>query len=258
MKSTQEVCHIVNIPVCIGSIQSISKDILSRISQPSNQGGYVCVANAHMLSEAHMDPKFRMVMESATLTIADGMPLVWTQKIKGYTKAERVSGPDLMLELCRLASEQMQSIYLLGSSTNTLSLLSKKLELQFPHLKIAGTFSPGPLSIDPSLDLDLAEKINSSGATLLFVGLGCPKQEFWCAKYAPHLKPLAIGVGAAFDFHAGTKKRPSLFIQNAGFEWLYRLLCEPKRLGRRYITSNTHFLFLSLKEFLLYSINFNK
>ncbi len=246
----RSLCNVIEIPVDVGSIASISQKIIQRIGSPENHGGYVCVANVHMLSVAHENSKFRSAMKNADLTIADGIPLVWTQKLKGHRHAERVCGPDLMLELCQLASIHKLSIFLLGGSPDTLKLLTQKLEQLFPSLKIAGAYSPGPLPQEPELDLSLTEKINSSGSSLLFVGLGCPKQEFWCASHAPHLKPLSIGVGAAFDFHAGTKKRPPLWIQKSGFEWLYRLVTEPRRLWKRYLHSNTLFLYLSLKDFL--------
>ncbi len=246
----RKTCLIINIPVDIGSLKSIAQSITHSISHPERSGGYVCVANVHMLVIAHENPKFRSVVEQANLTVSDGMPLVWTQKIKGYSDAERVCGPDLMLELCKLASDTDQAIFLLGGSPITLELLTKKLSAQYPKLKIAGTYSPNLLPEEPLLDLDLIEKINKSEASLLFVGLGCPKQEYWCATHAPFLKPISIGVGAAFDFHAGTKKRPPLWIQQSGLEWLYRLISEPKRLWRRYLTTNTAFIYFSLLDLI--------
>jgi len=248
----RSLCNVIEIPVDVGSIASISQKIIQRADNPENHGGYVCVANVHMLSVAHENPKFRSVMKKADLTIADGIPLVWTQKLKGHHHAERVCGPDLMLELCQLASIHKLSIFLLGGSPHTLQLLTQKLGQLFPNLKIAGTYSPDLLPPEPELDLPLTEKINSSGASLLFVGLGCPKQEFWCASHAHYLKPLSIGVGAAFDFHAGTKKRPPIFIQQCGLEWLYRLISEPRRLWKRYLISNSIFLYLSVRDFIGY------
>jgi N-acetylglucosaminyldiphosphoundecaprenol N-acetyl-beta-D-mannosaminyltransferase len=246
----RKTCKVIEISVDLGSLAGIAQNIINNISKSENSGGYVCVANAHMLTVAHENPKFRSVLEQASLTIADGMPLVWTQKLKGYHDAERVCGPDLMLELCKLASDADQSIFLLGGTPKTLDLLSKRLGIQFPKLKIAGVHSPNLLPEEPPLDLDLIEHINKSGASLLFVGLGCPKQEFWCATHAPHLKPLSIGVGAAFDFHAGTKKRSPLWMQKNGLEWLYRLVSEPQRLWKRYLLSNAKFLYLSWKNLL--------
>lgn len=246
----RKTCPIIGIPVDIGSIDGISQTIIERVGDPESRGGYVCVANVHMLTIAHENPKFKNVLSNANLTISDGIPLVWTQKLKGYQNAERVCGPDLMIALCNLASKSDQSIYLLGSNPETIALLSHKLIEQFPTLKIAGMHSPKKLPEEPDLDLDLVEKINTSGASLLFVGLGCPKQEFWCATHAPYLKPIALGVGAAFDFHAGTKSRPPLWVQKNGFEWLYRLASEPRRLWKRYLISNTQFIYFSLGDFL--------
>jgi len=244
----RKTCSVIGIPIDTGSLAGIAKNIIKSISKPESSGGYICVANVHMLTVAHENSQFRSVLELANLAIPDGMPLVWTQRLKGHQDAERVCGPDLMLELCQLASDADQSIFLLGGSSKTLALLRNKLNSRFPKLKIAGAYSPTLLPEEPPLDLSLIKEINNSGATLLFVGLGCPKQEFWCATHAPHLKPLSIGVGAAFDFHAGTKKRPPLWMQKSGLEWLYRLISEPRRLWKRYLTTNTAFIYYSLLD----------
>jgi N-acetylglucosaminyldiphosphoundecaprenol N-acetyl-beta-D-mannosaminyltransferase len=246
----RKLCPVIGIPVDIGSITSISQEIIKRTDNPDNRGGYICVANVHMLTVAQENAKFKTVLANADLTIPDGMPLVWTQKLKGHRDAQRVCGPDLMIELCNLAGALNQSIYLLGSNAQTLELLSKKLTTLFPKLNIAGMHAPDKLPEEPNLDLALIEKINASGASILFVGLGCPKQEFWCATHAPFLKPIALGVGAAFDFHAGTKSRPPLWMQKNGLEWLYRLISEPQRLWKRYLISNSVFVYMSLKDFI--------
>ena len=246
----RKICKVIDIPVDLGTLAGITQNILSNISNGENSGGYVCVANVHMLTIARENLKFRSVLELANLTIPDGMPLVWTQKLKGHHNAERVCGPDLMLALCQMASDIDQAIFLLGGSPKTLELLKKRLNAQFPKLKIVGAHSPNLLPEEPPLDIHLIEQINQSGAGILFVGLGCPKQEFWCATHAPHLKPISIGVGAAFDFHAGTKRRPPLWVQQSGLEWLYRLLSEPKRLWKRYLTTNTAFIYYSLLDLI--------
>lgn len=246
----RNTCPVISIPVDICSIDSVSQAIIERSTDPSNQGAYICVANAHMLTTASENPKLRTVLEHAALVIPDGMPLVWTQKLKGHEHAERVSGPDLMMRLCQLASEHNQSIFLLGSNSNTLNLLSERLLNQFHGLKIAGMHAPEILPEEPSLNPKIIDEINSSGARILFVGLGCPKQEFWCAIHAPFLKPISIGVGAAFDFHAGTKSRPPLWAQQNGLEWLYRLISEPRRLWKRYLLSNSSFVYRSLLDII--------
>lgn len=248
-KSPRELSQVIEVDVDIGSIDSLSQSILE-IAKRALKNAYVCVANVHMLTIARGNPHFGEVLKNASLVVPDGMPLVWTQKLKGFINAQRVSGPDLMLELCKLSQENNMSIYLLGGSPKTLELLSKNLVERFPKLQIAGMHSPETLPEKPELNIDLAHAINKSGASILFVGLGCPKQEYWCASYAPSLLPIAIGVGAAFDFHAGTKKRPPLVIQQYGLEWLYRLLSEPKRLWKRYFSSNTLFIYYSLRDLI--------
>lgn len=249
LKYRRNICKVIDIPVDIGTLHELSHAILGIAKNKSEQGAYVCVANVHMLTIARSQPSFRSVLENASLVLPDGMPLVWSQKLKGFHNAERVCGPDVMLELCKLANSNNESIYLLGSSRHTLDLLSGNLIKSFPGLVIAGTYSPTMLSEKPSIDQALIENINDSGASIIFVGLGCPKQEYWCAAYAPHLNGITIGVGAAFDFHAGTKKRPPHLVQKMGFEWLYRLLSEPRRLWKRYLVTNTYFLYYSLIDF---------
>ena len=242
--------EVIGVPVNIGSISSMSHYLIAMADQKMVSGGYVCVANAHMLTIAHANRAFKSVLEKALLVTPDGMPVVWTQKIKGFKDAQRVSGPDLMLELCKMAAQSGHSIYLLGANQLTLKLLSNNLLKQFPGLKIAGMHAPEKLPEQAPLDEALVDKINKTGASFLFVGLGCPKQEYWCATHAPKLIPITLGVGAAFDFHAGTKKRPPVFIQKWGLEWLSRLLSEPGRLWKRYLISNFAFVYYSLLDIL--------
>ena len=184
------------------------------------------------------------------MVVPDGIPLVWIERLKGYKDAERVCGPDLMLELCNKSTREGRSIYLLGGNEKTLTLLSSNLIKQFPALKIAGSYAPEILPEKAVVDEAIVTKINSSGASIVFVGLGCPKQEYWCATYAPFINAVLIGVGAAFDFHAGIKKRPPTFIQKCGLEWLYRLLSEPHRLWRRYLITNSLFIYYLARDFL--------
>ena len=245
----RRISPVIGINVDIGNVSELANTII-KIAKSRMGNAYVCVANVHMLTIARGSRLFGETLKNATLVVPDGMPLVWTQRLKGNQNAERVCGPDLMLELCQLASANNLSIYLLGGSVSTLQLLSTKLSTLFPRLKIAGSHSPEMLPEQPTLDVDLVQKINDSGASILFVGLGCPKQEYWCATHASSLLPISIGVGAAFDFHAGTKKRPPLFIQRCGLEWLYRLLSEPRRLWKRYLTSNIAFIYYSALDLI--------
>lgn len=240
--------EVIGIPVDVGSTLATARKLIQWIGMRPSNGRYICVANVHMLTIAHNNLSFKNVLKNAALVVADGMPLVWTQKMKGFKEAERVCGPDLMLEVCKLAADNNLSIYLMGSNDKVLSILSQNLLRQFPSLKIAGTHAPEQLAEQSAVDINLISKINDSGASILFVGLGCPKQEYWCATNAPLLTPLAIGVGAAFDFHAGNKKRPPLWMQRNGLEWLFRLASEPGRLWKRYLVGNSIFIYLSLME----------
>lgn len=245
----RKITSILGLNIDIGNISSITESLILAL-QSRVPHSYVCVANVHMLTVARQNFKFAKILNDALFVVADGMPLVWIQRLKGFKNAERVSGPDLMFTLCELVSNHNLSIYLLGANSTTLTLLSQKLNLLFPKLKIAGMHAPDILPEQPCLDSDLINKINSSGANLLFVSLGCPKQEYWCATHAPHLNPIAIGVGAAFDFIAGLKKRPPMLIQQLGFEWFYRLISEPKRLWKRYLINNSLFIYYLLIDIL--------
>lgn len=247
--TNRQTAPVIGINVDIGNMSNLSSAIFN-ISKSPMVHSYVCVANAHMLTLARQTSDFKEVLNNASLVVPDGMPLVWTQRLKGFKNAKRVCGPDLMLELCEQASLHDGSIYLLGGNSSTLSLLSEKLLNLFPGLRIAGMHAPAALPERPTIDEELIRKINNSDANILFVGLGCPKQEYWCATHAPYLRPIAIGVGAAFDFHAGTKKRPPALIQSLGLEWLYRLLSEPRRLWKRYLTTNTAFIYYSLLDLI--------
>jgi len=248
--SLRTQCDVIGIPVDVATLKLVSQNLIDLANNKATAGKYVCVANVHMLTVAKENPLFKKVLKKAYLVIADGMPLVWTQKKKGFEEAQRVSGPDLMLELCQLCEKNNHSIFLLGTDEETLQKLSCTFREQFPKLKIAGHFAPDRLPENPQFDEELARKINASGASFLFVGLGCPKQEFWCSTFAPHLNSISIGVGAAFDFHSGKKKRPPLWVQHFGLEWCYRLLSEPGRLWKRYLISNTQFIYLSMIDLL--------
>ena len=241
---------VIGIPIDVGTISQAAKDLIQLSKNIPKFGAYVCVANVHMLTIAKQNPDFEKVLQNAAMVVPDGMPLVWTEKLKGYKYAERICGPDLMLEICKISAQGNTSIYLLGGDHKTLALLSGNLQKLFQSLKIAGLYAPDKLPEKAVIDAAIVAKINSSGANIVFVGLGCPKQEYWCATYAPHVNAILIGVGAAFDFHAGTKKRPPALIQKCGLEWLYRLLSEPQRLWKRYLVTNSLFLYYSAKDFI--------
>jgi len=208
---------------------------------------YVCAANAHMVVTAHEDPSFRAVMEGADLVVPDGMPLVWLLRRAGVRGQERVAGPDLMLALCGRAAAEGLPVGLYGGTPETLAKLAARLASRFPGLRIAYRHAPPFHPLGPGEDARVVEAIGRSGARILFVGLGCPKQERWMAEHRGRVRAVMLGVGAAFDFHAGARRRAPPWMQRAGLEWLWRLGSEPRRLWRRYLVGNARFLWYATR-----------
>lgn len=214
------------------------------------QSRYVCVSNVHMCIETYNDPAFRTTVNTADLTVPDGRPIFWAQKLLGHKNARQVRGMDLTLSLCERAAQQGISVGFYGGAPATLQTLQSTLQQRFPQLKIAFAISPPfrPLT-QAEQDADIAA-INSSNAGLVFVGLGCPKQERWMQEHRDKVNAVMLGVGAAFDFIAGNKKHAPNWMQTCGLEWFYRLLDEPKRLWRRYLYTNPKFIGLFVLQLL--------
>ncbi len=208
------------------------------------QSSYVIAANVHVIMTAYWDRDYRQVVNQAAIVTPDGMPLVLGLKWLGNREQTRVYGPDLMLAWCDRAAITGLSIYLYGSSWETLERLQGRLLEEFPTLKIVGCHSPtfGELS-EAELIAD-CDRINQSGAAVVLVALGCPKQELWMARALPRLMAVSIGVGAAFRFHTGEVSQAPRWMMRSGLEWLYRVWQEPGRLWRRYVVNNPAFLIL--------------
>jgi N-acetylglucosaminyldiphosphoundecaprenol N-acetyl-beta-D-mannosaminyltransferase len=210
----------------------------------------VCVANVHMLMEAYWSPDFANVLRSADLVTPDGMPLVWMMRRMGAHYQDRVAGMDILLALCELAQTQNISILFLGSQSEILSKMRKKLDKEFPQLKIAG-MEPLPFSpLTETEDEALMKKINSSGAGIVLISLGCPKQEIWMAQHKGKIQAVMIGVGGVFPVYAGIRKRAPRIIRDLGLEWLYRWIQEPRRLLVRYTKTIPLFIWLAAKQLL--------
>jgi N-acetylglucosaminyldiphosphoundecaprenol N-acetyl-beta-D-mannosaminyltransferase len=215
------------------------------------QSRYVCVCNAHVVVTASRDDALHNAVNCADLAIADGAPVAWLLRRIGYRDQTRVPGPDLMWALCQRAASVGIPIFLHGSTPRTLELLSRNLLQAFPNLHVAGAWSPpfgDPAQFDTDSDVD---RINASSAGFVLVGLGCPKQELWMAAHRGRVQAVMVGVGAAFDFHAGTVKRAPVWMQHAGLEWLHRLWSEPRRLWKRYLVTNTLFIGGALRQLLV-------
>lgn len=233
-----EHARVIGAPVAACRFEAAVERVMAAARE--GRGGYVCVANVHMATEARRAPALLEAMENALLCVSDGMPLVWELRRQGYA-AERVAGPDLMAALCARAADEGLPVYLYGGDAETLARLKARLRARFPALIVAGAESPPLLPARPGADPKAAARIRESGARLVFVALGCPKQELWMAANAPAIPAVLIGVGAAFGFLAGTLRRAPRGMQRAGLEWLYRLITEPRRLWRRYLVTNSRY-----------------
>ena len=213
------------------------------------QSRMVLLCNVHSVVTARKDPAFAAVIERADLAAPDGMPVAWELRRKGHTAQQRIDGPGLMLKCCERAAAEGTPIFLLGSTRSTLERLQAQLLDLFSQLKIAGSASP---SFSPRIaraqEPVLLERVRQSGAGILFVSLGCPKQEQWMARHVDSLNLVMIGVGAAFDFHAGVVPRAPAWMQAYGLEWLYRLSRDPRRLWRRYLLTNSRFIYENVSE----------
>ncbi|WP_366524905.1 WecB/TagA/CpsF family glycosyltransferase [Acaryochloris sp. IP29b_bin.137] len=210
----------------------------------------VCVANVHMLMESYWHPKFSQVLQKADMVTPDGMPLVWMMKLLGRERQDRVAGMDILQSLCQQASEQNIKVFFLGSQQAILDRMRTRLEQEYPHLDIAAM---KPLPFRPLTlqeDQELIEEIHASGAGLVFLSLGCPKQEKWMAEHQGQVQAVMIGLGGAFPVYAGLKKWAPRWVRQAGLEWLYRLIQEPRRLIGRYSQTIPPFMLLSLAQLL--------
>jgi N-acetylglucosaminyldiphosphoundecaprenol N-acetyl-beta-D-mannosaminyltransferase len=216
----------------------------------NKESRYVCICNVHSIVTAKRYSELARIINSADMATPDGMPLVWYLRHNGFPAQQRINGPDLMFKYCQLAASRGVPIFLYGGTERTLSTLVRVLNEKFPRLNIAGYNSPPFRNLTEKEEITVIDSINQSGAKVVFVGLGCPKQEQWMAQHKGKIKAVMIGVGAAFDYHAGIIKRAPLWMQRSGLEWLYRLCSEPRRLWRRYLVTNSLFLFYMLGRFL--------
>jgi N-acetylglucosaminyldiphosphoundecaprenol N-acetyl-beta-D-mannosaminyltransferase len=207
-----------------------------------HQSRYVTLCNVHSVVTGSQSERFSSVINGADMALPDGAPVAWALRKEGFAQQERISGPDLMLRCLAEAERRGQSVYFHGSGDETLTKLRARLMAKFPALKIAGMSSPPFRKLTEQETAGYTQKINESGAHLVFVGLGCPKQEVWMSEHRGAIKAVMIGVGAAFDYHAGTLRRAPLWMQQRGLEWLYRFVCEPRRLARRYLETNSIFV----------------
>ncbi len=205
--------------------------------------GYICVTGVHGVSEAQDDPAFRRILNGAFLNTPDGMPMVWMGKLAGFREIDRVYGPDLMLKVFQWSQSSGCRHFFYGGAPGVAEELKSRLEARFPGVSIVGTYCPPFRPLDDAEENALTAQVAAARPDMLWVGLSTPKQERFMAAYLSRLDTtLMVGVGAAFDFHAGRVKQAPRWMQRSGLEWFYRLCSEPRRLGKRYLRNNPLFI----------------
>jgi N-acetylglucosaminyldiphosphoundecaprenol N-acetyl-beta-D-mannosaminyltransferase len=242
--------EILGVPLAVSDYEAVIDWMDAMIAAGAR--GYVTAAAVNLVMSAHEDPEALAAVLGATLAVPDGQPLVWALRALGHGAATRVYGPDLMVRFCARAARSGTPIFLYGGRTQgALEQLERRLRERFPGLQIAGGHSPPFRELTPEEEERAIEQINSSGAAVVWVGTGQPKQEKWMLRMRPLLSaPLLVGVGAAFDFHAGLVPQAPRWMQRSGLEWAYRLAREPRRLWRRYARYNPRFLAGFLRQYV--------
>jgi N-acetylglucosaminyldiphosphoundecaprenol N-acetyl-beta-D-mannosaminyltransferase len=214
-----------------------------------HESRYVTICNVHVVVSASRDAAYRQVIDDADMATPDGAPVAWMLRKLGFDGQPRISGPDLMWALCERCASEGLPVFCYGSTEATLALLQSRLRAAFPALRMTME-SPPFRALTAEEDAAVVARINDSGAGFVFVGLGCPKQERWMAEHRGRVNAVMIGVGAAFDFHAGTVQRAPAWMRDNGLEWLHRLASEPGRLWRRYLVTNTLFILGAVRQLL--------
>ena len=242
-----KTCQILGVNIAVTNMEQTVKYLEDNIS--NLRGKYITVCNGHTSVMAYEDKKYRQVQNEAVLSLPDGEPLSIVSRRRGHMEAERVTGPDLMDEMfVRGQAGNGLKHYFYGGTQDTLDKLKVILENKYPELQIAGMYSPPFRTLTEKEKREDVERINQSGADIIWVGLGAPKQENWMYEQKGKLCGVSIGVGAGFDYHAGKLRRAPKWMQKISMEWFVRLLQDPKRLWKRYLVTNVKFIWYTRRE----------
>ena len=236
-------CEILKTKINVTNMSDTIKYICSHLDEL--RGKYICVSNVHTTVMSYENEEYRKIQNSAAMALPDGAPLSSYSRRKGYKDAQRVTGPDLMLELFKISMQGGYRHYFYGATEETLAAMRQVLEREYPGIEIAGMYAPPFRETTQEEDEQIIQQINESRPDFIWVGLGAPKQEQWMYHHMGKLDGVLIGVGAGFDYLAGYIKRAPRWMQKMSLEWVYRLLQDPKRLWRRYFTSNVKFICLT-------------
>ncbi len=237
---------VIGFPVCVLSLEEHIDQILEWASARLSK--IVCVANVHMLMEAHWNEDFAGILRKADMLTPDGAPLAWMVGWLRLKPQERVAGMDVFLGICQRAKKQSVKLFFIGSTSDVLSLIKQRIEQEFPNVEISGIADFPFRQLTAEEDNALVGEINQSGANIVMVSLGCPKQERWMSEHQHRVHAVMIGLGGAFPVFAGQVKRAPTLARKLGLEWMYRLVQEPKRLWKRYYSTIPPFVFLALRQ----------
>ncbi|GAB4017701.1 WecB/TagA/CpsF family glycosyltransferase [Spirosoma migulaei] len=240
--------NVVSLEISLSSYQQFIQDILQAACL--RKSGYACFANAHMIVEAVRDPAFAEMVNRATWTTADGVPVAWAIRLLYGRRQERITGLDVLPALLQEAPRHGVSVYVYGSTPAVLERCADYCAQHHPELSISGLYAPPFRALTAGEEEEVVERIRTSGAGLVFVALGCPKQEKWMAALSHRIPAVLLGVGGALPVTVGVQKRAPNWMQFAGLEWLYRFFQEPRRLFSRYFSTNSLFVFYLTRQWI--------
>ena len=233
--------NVLGIGISIINLQTALAAIAEAVRE--RRKGYICVTGVHGVTEAQEDPAFRKILNGAFLNTPDGMPMVWMSRLTGFNGIDRVYGPDLMLDVFQWSERSGCRHFFYGGAPGVADELKARLTARFPKVQVVGTYCPPFRPLNAEEEAALRAQVAAAKPDMLWVGLSTPKQERFMAEYLSKLDTtLMVGVGAAFDFHAGRVKQAPRWMQRSGLEWFYRLCSEPKRLWKRYLRNNPLFV----------------
>ncbi len=241
-----ERCRILETDINVTNMEEVLEALENSLEEM--RGDYICVANVHTTVMAFRDEAYRRIQNESRMALPDGKPLSIVSRRRGFENAQRVPGPDLMPRVFALSKVKKYRHFFYGSREETLDKLKKKIEEKYPWLEIAGMYSPPFRKLTPQEDREIVERINRTKPDFVWVALGAPKQEIWMAEHKNKVQAVMIGVGAAFDFEAGTVKRAPKWMQELCLEWLHRIMQDPVRLIPRYVGTNLSFLWNTYRE----------
>lgn len=239
-KAMIPVCNILGVDIAAINMDWLLDFTCKNITKLS--GDYMCVSNVHTTVTAYEDTEYRAVQNGGIMAIPDGGPLSSVGRKRGFPEMSRATGPSYLEEVLKLSAKNGWRHYFYGGTEETLEKLQTVLEERYPGVKVAGMYSPPFRPLTEEEDAAVIRQINASRADFVWVGLGAPKQERWMAAHQGEVKGFMVGVGAAFDYMAGNIERAPQWMQSANLEWLYRLIQDPRRLFKRYLVSNTKFI----------------